>query len=57
MKSIQCRELFPGCEFKAEGRTEEEVLSQAASHAATVHGLTELDDATVAKVRGCIRET
>jgi predicted small metal-binding protein len=56
MKSIQCRDLFPGCEFHAEAATEAELLRKAADHAAQVHGITQLTDEVIAKVRGCIRE-
>ena len=56
-KSIQCADLFPGCEFKAEAESEEALLQKAAEHAASVHNVTELTDEIVAKVKGAIRDT
>ena len=55
-KIMECSDLFPGCEFTAEAETEEEVLQKAAEHAAAAHGITELTDDIVAKVKGCIRD-
>ena len=56
-KSIKCDDLFPGCDFKAEADTEEELLQKAAAHAASVHNLTDLTDEIVAKVKSCIRDS
>ena len=53
-KSIKCDDLFPCCDFQAE--TDAELLQKAAAHAASVHGVTELTDEIVAKVKGCIRD-
>ena len=56
-KTIQCADLFPGCEFQAEAETEELLLQKTAEHAASVHNVTELTDEIVAKVKSCIRDT
>jgi predicted small metal-binding protein len=56
MKTIECRELFPGCQFRAEAESEADLLQKAAEHAAKAHGITTLTDDIVAKVRGCIRD-
>lgn len=55
-KTIACTDLFPGCGFKAQADTEEELLKKAAAHAAEAHGIATLDSATVAKVKSCVRE-
>ena len=55
-KSIQCADLFPGCEFQAEADSEEALLQKTAAHAASVHNVTELTEEIVAKVKGCIRD-
>jgi predicted small metal-binding protein len=55
-KSIQCSELFPGCDYHGVAESEEALLQMAAEHAATEHGITELTEEIVAKVKGCIRE-
>ncbi len=53
---IQCKDLFPGYDFTAEAETEEELLQEAAEHAAAAHGITQLTDDIVANVRGIIRD-
>jgi predicted small metal-binding protein len=54
---FECTNVFPGCEGRVEGATEDEVLQKAAEHAGDVHGVTTLDDATVEKVKASIVET
>ncbi len=39
MKLVRCRDHGFDCEFEAKAETEEEVLTQAAEHAHTFHGL------------------
>lgn len=53
---LRCTELFTGCEAVVRADTDAEVLDQAAAHTRDVHGLAELDDATVAAVQGAIRD-
>lgn len=55
MKHLRCSDLFPGCDAEIHLPSEGEVLAAAAAHAADAHGVTELDAATVAAVRGAIR--
>lgn len=55
MKELRCREVGFDCEGVIRGDTEEEVLRQAAEHATTEHGLTQLDDATQKQIRAKIR--
>ena len=55
-KSIKCADMFPGCEFTAEAESEGELLQKVATHAAAAHGITEVTDDVVAKVKGCIRD-
>jgi predicted small metal-binding protein len=54
-KVLHCGELFPGCAIEARGETEEEILEQAAAHARRDHGVTQIDAATLAKVKAAIR--
>ncbi len=54
-KSIECNDLFAGCAFKAEAESEADLLQKVAAHAASEHGLTEITDDIVSKVKGCIR--
>jgi len=53
--TLSCGDVVPGCPAQVAGESEDDVLRQAADHARTEHGLDELDDATVAKVRQAIR--
>lgn len=54
MKELRCREVGFDCEGVVRAETEEAVLRQAAEHAKTVHGMTQLDDATVRQIRSKI---
>ena len=49
---LHCNDLMPGCSFEARGASEEEVLAQAAEHAKTAHGITEISPELFAKVQG-----
>jgi predicted small metal-binding protein len=55
MKHLHCSDLFPGCDAEIHLPGEDDVLAAAAAHAADAHGVTELDAATIAAVRGAIR--
>ena len=55
-KYIECKDLFPGCEFKAEADSDAELLKKVAEHAASSHGITEVTEDIVSKAKGCIRE-
>lgn len=53
-KELKCGDLMPGCEFRATGETEDEILQQAAVHAKEVHGIDvtpELAEQVRAKIR------
>jgi predicted small metal-binding protein len=54
---FECNNVVPGCEGKVEGATVEETLQKAAEHAAGAHGLADLDDATIEKVKAGIKAT
>lgn len=53
--SLRCGDVVDGCPAQVTGESEEDVLRQAADHARDDHGLADLDEATVAKVRSAIR--
>jgi len=55
-KKLACGDLMPGCDFVAEGETEEEVLTKAAQHAQSAHGIEEITDDLVAKVKSAIKD-
>lgn len=55
-KTIECNDLFPGCEFKAEAGSEAGLLQKVAAQAASAHGVREITDDMVGKVKGSIRD-
>lgn len=54
---FECTNVVPGCEGKVEGDTKDDVLAKAASHAADVHGMDQLPDEVVEKVKASIVST
>ncbi len=54
---FECRHVVPGCEGKVEGESVDEVLQAATRHADEAHGLAELDEATLGKVKASIVES
>ena len=55
MKELRCREVGFDCEGVVRAETEEAVMRQAAEHARTAHGLTQLDESTASQIRSKIR--
>jgi predicted small metal-binding protein len=55
--SLNCGDIVDGCQTKLSGASEADVLQQAAQHAADDHGIAEIDDDTLAKVKGAIRSS
>ena len=54
-KLLRCHDVFPGCSAEVRADTEEELLRQAAEHAASVHGVKQLDEAAVKSIKAQIR--
>ena len=55
--SLECNDIFPGCEAVVNTETERELMSQVVAHAGSVHGVEEVDAATAEKVKAAIRQT
>ena len=55
IKVVRCADSGIDCSFVARSNSEEELLSQVAEHAKTVHGM-ELNDELVQKVKSLIHE-
>ena len=55
-KVLKCKDVGMDCDFVARGETEEEILKQAAKHAGATHGMTEMSDEVLAKVRAAIHD-
>ena len=54
-KHLRCRDVGMDCDFEAHGRTDDEVVQQAAAHAARDHGITEITPELATRVRAAIR--
>jgi predicted small metal-binding protein len=54
-KVLKCDDIFPGCAAEVRAETDEEVLREAAEHARSRHGLSQVDEATAKKVKAAIR--
>ncbi len=55
-KVLRCKDIGMDCDFEVRAETEDEVLEQAAQHAAQVHEITEMTPDLVEKVRGAIAD-
>jgi predicted small metal-binding protein len=55
-KILRCDAIFLGCGHVVRAETEDELLKMAAEHARQVHGLTQIDDATLRKVQAAIKD-
>ena len=51
MKELRCKDVGFACDAVVRADTEEEVLRQGAAHARERHGLANLDEKTVEKIR------
>ena len=56
MTRFVCGTVVDGCDGGFTGETEDDVLQAAAQHAASAHGMTELPDEVVQKVRAGITD-
>lgn len=54
--TLACGDVVSGCPAVVHAQTEDELLAQAGQHAAEVHGMTDIDDATMAALKGAVRE-
>jgi predicted small metal-binding protein len=55
-KKIACTNVVPGCSFKAEAETEDELVEKVAAHAAHTHGITEVTPELLQQVRDAIHD-
>ena len=56
MKELNCRDAGFDCDEVIRGEDEQEVMSQAATHARDVHGMAEIDEETGQKIRSLIHD-
>ncbi len=55
-KKVRCRDVGYDCEGVVSAETVEEILAKVAQHAKDAHGLGEVTEAVIAKVKSVIRE-
>ena len=55
-KALRCKDVGMDCDFEVRATTEAEILQRAAEHAQTAHGMREIPQEVVAKVRAAIRD-
>jgi predicted small metal-binding protein len=55
--SVACKDVGANCSWSAKAETEEELLKKVAQHAKESHGMTSVDPAMLAKVKGAIKHT
>jgi predicted small metal-binding protein len=55
-KVVSCRDVGMDCDFVARGQSEDEILAKCAEHARTDHGMSEIPDEVVTKVRSAIHD-
>ena len=53
---VHCRDIGFDCEGVVRAETEKDLLQQVAEHAKSTHGLEEVTDKVVEKVKSVIRE-
>lgn len=51
-----CNTVVPGCEGEVSGETVDDVMAAVADHAASAHGINEVDDALGAAVKAGITQ-
>lgn len=55
-KVLHCADVVGSCDFVARGESEQEILTQAAEHARSVHNINEITPDVAEKVKAAIRE-
>lgn len=56
MKILRCRDVGFDCDSVMRAETEEEILRQAAEHAKTVHGLSQISEQAIENIRAAIHD-
>ena len=54
-KQLACGDVVPGCGFKADAATEDELIKKVAAHAAQSHGVKEVTPELAAKLKAAIQ--
>ncbi|MDH5695086.1 MAG: DUF1059 domain-containing protein [Dehalococcoidia bacterium] len=56
MPSFQCKDMGMTCGWKAEAKTEDELLKKIADHAAKAHNMKEISPEQMKKVKAAIKK-
>ncbi|MEM0201350.1 MAG: DUF1059 domain-containing protein [Candidatus Micrarchaeaceae archaeon] len=54
-KTFSCQDIGISCGFKAEAENEQTLLPKIAAHAKKEHGMKNIDEATMKKIKSAIR--
>ncbi len=55
-KKFACRDIGMSCGFEARAGSEQELMGKIAAHAKKAHNMSEIDKATMSKVKAAIKE-
>jgi predicted small metal-binding protein len=55
-RELLCGDVFEGCDGVVVADTDDEVMAQAAQHAADAHGVEEVDDETASVLQAAIHD-
>lgn len=55
-KQLACADVGLDCSFTAQAETEKALLQKVSKHAAEVHDMTEIDDATMTQIKAQIQD-
>ena len=56
MKKFACRDTGMDCPFEASAENEEELMQKISAHAKEAHGMENIDEATLQKMKAAIKE-
>lgn len=55
-KQLACGDVVPGCTFVAKAKDHDDLMKQVVTHAAEVHGVTEVSPELLAKVTAAVKD-
>ncbi|GMR05049.1 MAG: hypothetical protein BMS9Abin23_0977 [Thermodesulfobacteriota bacterium] len=55
-KAIRCRDIGVECDFEARAETEEELMGKMQEHARKGHGMTDIPEEMVKKLKEAVRD-
>ena len=55
-KKYACKSIGMDCAFSAEAESEEQLMAKISEHAKTAHGMAQIDEPTMAKIKAAITE-